>query len=290
MNADDFGLTDGINRAILDLHRSGALSSSTLMAAAPRFTEAAELARQNSSLGVGCHIVLVDGSPVADPAAIRTLLDRSGKSGGVQFRSTLGRFVRDLTMGRIDGAHIEREATAQIQRLRQAGVTVTHVDTHKHTHMFPLVLEAVLRAAKACDVPAIRNPFEPRWSVVATADAGAIRALQVRLLGRFRDRFWKLVRKHGFATTDGCLGVTATGTLQASTLQAILNQLPEGTWELVCHPGYVDEELRATRTRLQGSRETEVAALRKLPDMLACSPAPIQVIHFSQLSELAGSK
>ena len=260
------------------------------MAATPRFTEAVELARQNSSLGVGCHIVLVDGSPVADPSAIRTLLDCSGKSGGAQFRSTLGSFVRDLTLGRIDGAHIEQEATAQILRLRQAGVTVTHVDTHKHTHMFPPVLEAVLRAAKACDVHAIRNPFEPGWSVAATADAGAIRALQVRLLGRFRHRFWKLVREHAFATTDGCLGVAATGTLQVSTLQAILSRLPEGTWELVCHPGYVDEELCATRTRLQGSRETEVVALRKLPDKLACSPTAIQVIHYSQLSELAGFK
>jgi predicted glycoside hydrolase/deacetylase ChbG (UPF0249 family) len=284
VNVDDFGLTDGINRAVLDLHQLGALSSTTLMAASPRFPEAIEISRQQNSLRVGCHVVLVDGTPVANPADIPTLLDRTNdRSDRPRFRATLGEFVRDLYLGRIHRTHIEQEAIAQILRLRQAGVTVTHVDTHKHTHMFPPVLDAVMRAAKACNIQAIRNPFEPMWSVTATPHAGLVRTWQVRLLGTLRHNFWKLVRQREFATTDGCLGVAATGTLEETTLRAMLDRLPEGTWELVCHPAYLDAELAATRTRLQQSRQAELTALRSLPAMLAGLGSPVESIHFGQL-------
>lgn len=284
MNADDFGLTDGINRAVLDLHQLGALHSTTLMAAALHFSEAVEMSRLQNSLGVGCHIVLVDGTPVANPAAISTLLSsRRGHGGEARLRSTLGEFVRDLYLGRINRAHIEQEAIAQILRLRQAGVAVTHIDTHKHTHMFPVVLDGVIRAAKACDIQAIRNPFEPLWSVAATPNAGLVRTWQVRLLGNLHRHFLRLVRKREFATTDGCMGVTATGTLDVTTLHALLDRLPDGTWELVCHPAYMDAELLATRTRLQQSRQVELSALQTLPAILAGLDFPIQQIHFGQL-------
>ncbi|MGO8717621.1 MAG: ChbG/HpnK family deacetylase [Acidobacteriaceae bacterium] len=285
VNADDFGLTDGINRAVLDLHQLGVLHSTTLMAAALHFPEAVEMSRLQTSLGVGCHIVLVDGTPVANPTAIPTLL-RPG-SGEARFRSTLGEFVRDLYLGRIDRAHIEQEAIAQILRLRQAGVAVTHIDTHKHTHMFPAVLDGVMRAAKACDIQAIRNPFEPLWSIAATPNAGLVRTWQVRLLGNLRRHFLRRVREREFATTDGCLGVAATGILDETTLHSLLDRLPEGTWELVCHPGYLDQELLATRTRLQHSRQIEMAALRTLPARrggLAGLSSPVESIHFGQLT------
>jgi len=274
VNADDFGLTAGINRAVAGLHDAGALSSATLMASSPRFQEAVQLARTRPSLGVGCHVVLVDGAPIAEPAAIPTLL------AGSRFHLTLGAFVRELMLGRIARADIEREAAAQIRRLQQSGIPVTHVDTHKHTHMFPAVLDAVTRAALANGVHAIRNPFEPAWSAAATPAASPLRRVQVGLLGGFRGHFQRLVRERELATTDGCLGVLATGTLDRAALAAILGRIPDGTWELVCHPAEMDEELRATRTRLQESRAVELAAFNSLPEILA---RQIQQIHFGQL-------
>ena len=285
VNADDFGLTDGINRAVRELHRLGALTSTTLMAAAPRFTEAVAISQQQKLLGVGCHIVLLDGASVADPTTIPTLLDQSSNPGGEpQFRPTLGGFVRDLYLGRIDSTHIEREAIAQIQRLQQAGVAVTHVDTHKHTHMFPRVLTAVMRAAQACNVRAIRNPFEPPWSIAVTPGAGLVRTWEVRLLRTLRHSFWKLVRQQAFATTDGCLGVAATGTLNEATLRALAQDLPEGTFELVCHPAYMDEELTATRTRLQESRQIELDTLQGLPSILEGAGGSVERIDFARLT------
>ena len=284
VNADDFGLTDGINRAVRDLHQSGALTSTTLMAATPRFHEAVEISGQQKLLGVGCHIVLVDGTPIANPTAIPSLLDPSiGRGSEPRFRATLGEFIRDLYLGRIDSTHIEQEAIAQILRLQQAGIAVTHVDTHKHTHMFPRVLQCVIRAAQACNIRTIRNPFEPAWSVAATPSAGLVRTWQVRLLATLRHSFWKLVQQREFTTTNGCVGVAATGTLNEITLRALLDRLPDGTFELVCHPAYLDDELMATRTRLQQSRQVELAALRTLPSILGAVGSPVQLIGFGQL-------
>lgn len=259
INADDFGLTSGINRAIVDLHRAGALTSATLMAGATRFDEAVALARENPSLDVGCHVVLVDGAPVAAPESIPSLLALGSPS---HFRPALSSFIRDLYLHRIDPTHIEREATSQIRRLQNAGIHVTHIDTHKHTHMFPPILHAVTQAAKTCGIHAIRNPFEPAWSVAATPNAGMSRKFQVTLLRQFQRHFLAYVHRQSLVTTSGCLGVLATGTLDAPALQAILARLPEsGTWEIVCHPGYLDDSLQSVPTRLKTSRPIEAAAL-----------------------------
>jgi predicted glycoside hydrolase/deacetylase ChbG (UPF0249 family) len=276
LNADDFGLTPGINQAILELHSAGVLTSATLMAAAPAFRSAAHAAFVEPSLSVGCHIVLVDGSPVLHPSEIPTLVGPDGR-----FRPTLGAFLGDLVRGRIRENDMEREAAAQIRRIIAAGITPSHLDTHKHTHMFPRVLQAILRAARATQVHAIRNPFEPEWAIRVTRHAPWTRRMQVRLLRlRLRRHFLHAIRRVGFRTTDGALGVLATGTLEPSTLEALLAAMPAGTWELVCHPGYPDAELSATSTRLLASRETErVALLQVLPQF-----PEIGLVNFEQIA------
>jgi chitin disaccharide deacetylase len=259
INADDFGLTPGVNRSVIELHRAGVLSSATLMATGAFFDDAVSLSRATPTLEVGCHVVLVDGVPALPAAQIPSLCPN-----GQSFRPALGRFTADLHLGRISAADIEAEATAQIRRLQQAGLRVSHVDTHKHTHLFPRVLRPLLRAARACSVPAIRNPFEPAWAVQATPEASAVRRVQVALLGIHRPAFRRLVREAGLATTAGTLGVLATGTADISgALRHLLAALPAGseTWELVCHPAYPDEHLDRVRTRLRASRAQEHAAL-----------------------------
>src|SRR5579863_2150715 len=136
VNADDFGLTSGVNRAILELHQRGVLTSATLMACAAATVEAIEMAKATPTLGVGCHVVLVDGEPALGSAQLPTL----ARAGDGSFRPGLGKFVVDLLSGRIAAAEIEAEAQAQIARVQACGLTLTHVDTHKHTHMFPAVL------------------------------------------------------------------------------------------------------------------------------------------------------
>lgn len=259
INADDFGLTPGVNRSVAELHRAGALTSSTLMATSNFFDGAVALALANPSLEVGCHVVLVDGVPALPPAQIPSLVLGTG-----HFRDKLGRFAADLFMGSMRAEEIEAEATAQIRRVQDAGLRVSHIDTHKHTHVFPRVLRALLRAAQACGVPAIRNPFEPDWALRVTPSAGRLRRIAVVALDSQRRTFLRLVREAGIATTSGTIGVLATGTLDvATTLKRLLAAVPAGdsTWELVCHPGYPDEHLDRVRTRLRASRGLEHTAL-----------------------------
>ncbi len=275
INADDFGLTSGVNRAITELHQGGTLSSTTLMAVASATAEAVSFARELPRLGVGCHVVLVDGTPVLPPSELPTLVDPATG----RFRSSLFQFISDAFRKRIRPEEIEAEAEAQIARVRSLGVNPTHIDTHKHTHMSPLVLQPLIAAATRQGIRAIRNPFEPDWSLAATPGAPWIRRLQVHLLKRFQPACRQMIEHSGLATPDGTIGVLATGTLGPSSLQSFLRSLPQGTWELVTHPGYNDADLAQAGTRLRAARALELKALHELqlaPD--------IELIHFGQLN------
>ena len=276
INADDFGVTPGVNRAIVELNGAGALSSATLMATSRSFAEAVHESVKQPSLGTGCHVTLVDGNPLQDADSIKKLVMR--QSG--QFRESLGRFARDLLLGEIPEAEIEAEAAAQIRHLQAAGVTVTHVDTHKHAHVFPGVYRPLLRAARSCGVGAIRNPFEPDWSLAVTRGASGLRRMQVRMLRSMRTGFLEAVRRAGLTTTDGAIGVLATGSLDVETLRAFLKAMPDGDWELCCHPGYVDSALEGVRTRLRQSREIERQALQEVIP----TAGSFSLIHFGQLA------
>ena len=274
LNADDFGLTAGVNRAIVELHQTGVLTSATLMARAPATDEAIELALSTPSLGIGCHVVLVDGEPVLSPRSLPTLTDpRTGR-----FQPTPGAFLRRLLTGRIRSSEIEAETAAQIALLQSRGLRLTHIDTHKHAHIFPAVLRPVLRAARAAGLRSVRNPFEPVWSLRATPAAPPLRRAQLRLLRLLEPAFRRIVAEEGFTTTDGAIGLLATGTLSAAALTSLLRTLPPGTWELVTHPGYNDADLARAHTRLLASRDTERQALSAL------QPLPgINLISFADL-------
>jgi chitin disaccharide deacetylase len=275
VNADDFGLTAGVNRAVVELHRAGVLTSATLMARAAATEEAIALGLANPTLGVGCHVVLVDGEPVLPAREVPTLVDaRTG-----QFHQTLGKFLPRLFTGRIRAAEIEAEAAAQIALLKNRGLRLTHVDTHKHTHMFPAVLRPVLRAAKAAGIGMVRNPFEPEWAVHATPRASAARAAEVFALRKMGPYFKRLIARHGVMATDGTIAVVGTGTLDGDAVRSLLKQLPAGTWELVTHPGYNDADLEKVRTRLRESRDVERNALQAIREFPG-----VELISFAGLN------
>jgi chitin disaccharide deacetylase len=274
INADDFGLTAGVNRAIAELHAAGVLTSTTLMARAGATSEAIDIALSTPSLGVGCHVVLVDGEPVLPPREIPTLVDQ--KTGC--FPARLTTFLARLFTGRISAEEIEAEAAAQIRSLRAKGLQLTHVDTHKHTHMFPAVLRPVLRAARTADIHAVRNPFEPAWAVRATAGAGWARCMEVSLLRNLEAHCRRIIAREGSATTSGTIAVVGTGVLDAAAVRSLLSVTPDGTWELVTHPGYNDSDLAKVRTRLRASREIErqaLGAIREFPQIELISYASL---------------
>jgi predicted glycoside hydrolase/deacetylase ChbG (UPF0249 family) len=280
VNADDFGLTAGINRAVAELQLAGVLSSATLMANGAAFEDAIQVARANPGLGVGCHVVLTDGVPVSDPAAIPTLIE----PGTALLRPKLGDFLRALLSGRIREEDIATEALAQVQKIQRAGIALTHLDTHKHTHLFPAVLRPLLRVAEQTAIPAIRSPFEPTWAA-GLPHGPRLRRTIVGLTALLRPKFKRLLRSTSLATTDGTLAISATGDLTATTLSDILRALPAtGTYELCCHPGYNDRDLEGVSTRLRAQREIEHGALLTEGAKFLNQPNGPELIHYGDFS------
>jgi hopanoid biosynthesis associated protein HpnK len=258
INADDFGLTGGVNRGISEAHENGILTSATLMANGAGFEDAVQISRTTPRLSIGCHVVLVDGSSLLNPARVPSLIQTES----LKFRQGLSKFAI-LSLGvRLNADEIEAEATAQIRKLQSAGIAVSHIDTHKHTHIFPNVLRPLLRAAKACGVRAVRNPFESvRMSLLAEQPSLWKRLVQVKLLRTFAKTFHQSVRHAGMVSPDGALGIAATGALNEELFRRLIENLPDGTWEFVSHPGYNDAELQTVGTRLRESRVQELNIL-----------------------------
>jgi hopanoid biosynthesis associated protein HpnK len=282
INADDFGLTQGVNRAIAECSRSGVLTSATIMANAKAFEGAMKLARGLPGLKTGCHVVLIDGEPVSRDLPSLT-------NGSMHFRNSLKDFALAAMRKKLDAGEIQREAEAQVRRIQSFGIALSHVDTHKHTHMFPQVLRPVLRAALTCGIRAVRNPFEPRiWphSLVVRTPGLWLRSGEVTALRWFAPEFRKAVREENMLTPDGTVGIVATGRLDQKVLLRILDGLPQGTWELVCHPGYADSDLAAAGTRLTQSREVELQALTSEETKQALARQSIELISYADLERL----
>jgi len=219
------------------------------MANGPAFAEAVELAKTVPQLSIGCHVVLIDGVPVLEKHKIQSLVNANENN--ASFRDGLKSFAVRAIAGQMSQEAIETEATAQIRKLQAAGIVVSHVDTHKHTHLFPHVLKPVLRAAAVCGVRAVRNPFGPRRPLRSSqllARPGLwTRYAEMRVLSRFASKFRKAVDGQGFATPDGTLGIEVTGTLDETLFLAIAEAMPDGTWEFVCHPAITTGSCRRQR-------------------------------------------
>jgi chitin disaccharide deacetylase len=281
VNADDFGLTCGVNRAIVQARTQGIVTSATLMANSLAFDEAVQLAKSDAGWSVGCHIVLLDGRPLCEPSRVSSLIEPKN---GHAFRDGVAGFaVRALT-GRIESEQVEAETTEQIRKLQSNGLAVSHIDTHKHTHMFPAALGGILRAARTCGITAIRNPFEMVAANFARAQRGLWkRYAQVKTLRGLAGGFRRAVAKAGLRTPDGTLGIVATGHLNGSLFQNIADHMPEGTWEFVCHPGYSDADLDRIRTRLRRQREEELVLLTSPEARQALERRGIELISYKQL-------
>jgi hopanoid biosynthesis associated protein HpnK len=291
VNADDFGMTAGVNRGIVESHVGGVVSSATLMANGPRFDEAVALARSAPNLSIGCHVVLVDGKPVSPPDTVDTLLAiRSAEPD--KFYSSLSAFAARAMLGGFDRDQLVAEVTAQIRKIQATGLHVTHLDSHKHAHVFPEILAAMLRAARICGVRAIRNPIVPTLPAKLFKGKRELwkRYGQVRMLHTFSKQFLQRTKRAGLLTPDGVIGVIETGSVESSLLRQTIASLPDGTWELVCHPGYNDADLRSAGTRLLDSRDEERLVLTSPGLRQFLQEQKIQVISYREFAEIAADK
>lgn len=281
VNADDFGLTPGVNRAILEGHRRGIITSTTLMVNMPAFEEAVELAKSSPSLGVGLHFNITQGSPVSPAERVRSIIDRSGNFPG----TTTALLMRNLS-GRLERSEVENELRAQIERMLAAGIRPTHIDTHKHSHAIPIVLDAIIDVARDYGIPAVRKlrqPFDvgtgmPSIKVLTQAFGAAA----VGALCRLQER---RLESSGLTLTSAFYGISRTGFWDREWLLDVIANLPEGTSELMCHPGYDDSDLRSSQTRLTSSRQAELEILTDETVSRAISDHGIGLVHYGRITK-----
>jgi predicted glycoside hydrolase/deacetylase ChbG (UPF0249 family) len=241
VNADDLGLTVGVNDGIFDAHDRGILTSASLMATAPAAANAICRARSHPTLGIGVHLTLVDGTPMLPPDRVPTLVQDDGR-----FHRSWRPFIVACLMGRISMDDVERELAAQIEYAVSQGITPTHLDSHKHVHLFPPVFESVVRLARRFRIHVVRVPYE--------------RTMADLPLCVWAHQNYRLAALQGVSTPQ-FVGRALTGVMTGEGLAAALRSLPAGHTELMVHPGYVDHALRQLPTRLLASRETEVSLL-----------------------------
>jgi hopanoid biosynthesis associated protein HpnK len=283
LNADDFGLTKGVNEGIVRAYREGILTSTTLMANALAFDDAVQCARANPKLGVGCHLVLAGGPSVAPPQDVPSLVDKKGRMPG-----SLGAFVVRVSCGAIRAEDIDRELRAQIGKIRGAGIEPTHLDTHKHTHAHPRVMEVLAQVAQDLGITRVRKPAEylrDSWKMMC-GEAGAspkqfAAVAAVRLLSA---NFDSISKKHGLRSPDTFLGVAATGLLGPEPLCHLIDTLPEGRTEIMLHPGICDEDLARTGSRLQRQRQLELDGLLAPRARRAIDHHRVRLISYRELN------
>jgi predicted glycoside hydrolase/deacetylase ChbG (UPF0249 family) len=263
VNADDLGWTEGINRGILEAFHHGIVTSTSLLANGAAFAGGVDAARSAPGLGVGVHLNLSDGPPVAPRESVASLLNEAGEFAHGPESLLLRRASGGLAL-----EEVEREWNMQTGKILAAGITATHLDGHKHVHMLPGLFEVALRVAKRHGIGAIRVALEAS-SLRAALSSGSKRNLGVVMKQGVQARGLKLLARDareqaehaGISTADYFCGIAQTGELTREGVEQLVKSLPDGTTELMCHPGYMDSALQKTSTRLQDSRQTELQIL-----------------------------
>lgn len=271
INADDFGLTEGVSRGIIRAHREGVLTSTTFMVNFPWAALMAPLLKAAPDLGVGIHLNLTTGSPVLPAAEVPTLVNAEGR-----MRKSLWQI-----RFRVSPREALREWAAQVEKgIALLGRTPTHLDTHRYLQSIPALAAAMAEVARRFEIPAVRclhpgpdltQAMYSRWSPTGLLVGQALRS-SLRVLDRSGLRF---------------PSASMAGDFDLPGLLTRLERVGEGVTELVTHPGYVDDQLRSISS-LQGQREIELAALTAPEVRDRIHNLKIQLIHFGHFASEGG--
>jgi chitin disaccharide deacetylase len=228
VTADDFGLHEAVNEAVEQASEAGVLTAASLMVAAPAAADAVRRARALPRLRVGLHLVLADGSAMLTPDLIPDLADRAGRMNSRMFINGV-RFFAFPGVRR----QLEAEIRAQFSAFARTGLTLDHVNVHKHFHLHPTLLEMLLRIGREYGVSAVRVPDEPLWFA---ARGGHFSGANAALLAPWIALMKRRLRRAQVPYNDRVFGVAASGAMDEAKLLEIIARLPPGVTEIYLHP------------------------------------------------------
>ncbi len=253
VNADDFGISRGVNRGIVEAYRSGVVTSASLMPNLPAAEDALTRATTCHDLGLGLHLTLTAGRPLSPPASVPTLVDGDGHF------HVLGTLLARLSLGQIRTDDLRRELTVQVEWALRRGVRPDHLDSHHHVHVHPRVAPIVIGLAREHQIDWVRCPAEggPSPALLRIAPKDAARTVAISTFGLMTRL---LVRQAGLRTTRHFRGIGLGTGFDERGLLTALDALPPGLTELMTHPGHPDQELAQLTVFAEG-RDRELAAL-----------------------------
>jgi predicted glycoside hydrolase/deacetylase ChbG (UPF0249 family) len=274
VTADDAGLHPGMTAGAVAAHDAGIVTAVSVSPNGRAFDDAVARLRERPGLDVGAHLTLVGEAPLSPPEEIRSLLGRDGR-----LLSAWPVFARRWLLGQIRPDEAETELRRQIERLRAAGLPVTHLNAHQHLHVLPGLFEIVLRLAEEHRIPWVRIPAEPAAAVPASP-----RAVQIALLNALGRRARRRLRPGGPRAAGRTIGVLTAGHLTVEALGRSLDQA-EDVSELVCHPGVGDAAL-AGEYAWGYAWDAETAALcdPRVPNLLRARG--IELTSYSRLNKM----
>lgn len=270
VNADDYGLTRGVSRAILDAHHDGVVTSTSVLCLAPGFEPTAGWLRDEPRLGTGAHLAAVgEDPPLSSASEIPTLVDRRGRL-HLSWRT----FLPAAAARRIDPDDLRREFSAQVERIRGAGIGIDHLDTHQNLHLWPMVRDVVMELGAREDAKVIR---------ITRSKARSPVGWMVRRLARQLER---LCDETGWAYPVASTGLDEAGTLDLAGMLTALGGIARGgapSAELATHPGpRADPDLARYRWGYRWGDELD--ALRSEPLRRAVADAGFRLGTFAELA------
>ena len=274
VNSDDFGRHELINRAVEKCLQFGILKSATLMAGGVAFNDAVELAKKNSSLGVGIHFTLANGFPVLPPEEVPTLVTEDG----IFFEDYIV-FLKKYLQGKVSHEEIKSELSAQLEKIQRAGINLTHFDSHQHLHHIPGIIEICLELAEGAKISAMRVSETKIFDGELDSIGKFIGRLGLGSLAKFAA--YK-ARKKNFRTPEHFTGIVAGESVDENFLSKLLNNLQEGTTEVMLHPG-TDNNILQKYCDWEHDFETEMAAVTSEKILQKLQDKNISAINFSDL-------
>jgi len=229
VTADDFGASLEVNDAVLETHAHGILTAASLMMGAPFAANAVARAHAMPSLRVGLHLVLVEGKPVLPAAQVPDLVDAQGS-----FRTDMARAGAAMFFFPSVRKQLAAEIAAQFEAFRATGLTLDHVNAHKHFHLHPSIAALILSIGRDFGLKAVRVPLEPAATLarIEPYKGSGVAALTRPFAQSLRRRF----ARAGIATPDAVFGLAWSGAMTGPRLKGILDHLPAGLSEIYLHP------------------------------------------------------
>ena len=274
VNADDFGRHELINRAVERAFNAGCLRSATVMTGGIAFDDAIKLAKKIPDLGVGLHLTLANGNPILPPQEIPSLITAQGI-----FHADYVTFLKRYLRGKISLAEVRSELAAQFEKFSRTGLTLTHVDSHQHLHHVPGIVEIVLELASAAGVGAMRIAGAKIFDGELDSVGKFVGRLGLGSLAKFAAH---CAHKKNFVTPEHFAGIVAGESVNENFLLKLIENLQDGTTEVMLHPG-TDNKILRDFCNWEHDFELELAAVTSPNVLAALDERNILAVNFAAL-------